>query len=83
MKKFLVATSALACLLAAPLAAQAATSSSTGYETPQPAKHATVRHHTAKQEKTKHHMAMNKHKANCPPGSQSAACSPSSTGSTK
>lgn len=42
MKHLLIAVSTLAFLAGAPLAAQAATSSST------PSKHATVHHHTAK-----------------------------------
>ncbi len=88
MKKFLIATSTLACLLAAPLAAQAATASqqSSGtYEAAQPKKHAMPKHHASKHQAVRHHTAMNsaKTKANCPAGSQSAACQPSSTGSVK
>ncbi|WP_445504463.1 hypothetical protein [Microvirga sp. G4-2] len=88
MKKFLIATSTLACLMGAPLAAQAATTSYQSpatSEAPKVQKHATVRHHMAQHHATRHHTAMNqtKNKANCPPGSQSAACQPSTTGSTK
>lgn len=82
MKKFLIATSALVCLMGAPLAAQAATSASqSSSEMPKASKHATVRHHTAQRHtSTRHHTAMNKKNVSCPPGSQNAACQPSSTG---
>ncbi|MBB4039209.1 hypothetical protein GGR34_000844 [Microvirga flocculans] len=83
MKKFLIATSTLICLMGAPLAAQAAASSSqpaTSTEKAQPPKHATVRHHTAK-----HRSAMNQSKKHvkCAPGSQNPACHPTSTGSVR
>jgi Ni/Co efflux regulator RcnB len=86
MKKFLIAASTLVCLMAAPLTAQAATTSSqtsTTSEMPRVSKHATVRHHTARRHATRHHSAMNQAKknVNCPPGSQNAACHPSTTGS--
>jgi len=88
MKKFLIATSTLACLMAAPLAAQAATTPqqpSASSEAAQPQKHPMARHHAAKHQAIRHHTAMNqtKAKANCPAGSQSTACQPASTGSTK
>ncbi|WP_414473547.1 hypothetical protein [Microvirga sp. M2] len=82
MKTFLITTSALACLMAAPLAAQAATTPaqpsqssqpSMGSEAPKPQKHATVRHHTAKHHTPRHHTAMNKNKN----------ANPTSTGSTR
>jgi Ni/Co efflux regulator RcnB len=84
MKKFLIAASALVCLMGAPLAAQAATSSSQSSSEMPRAKHATVRHHTAQRHATaRRHAAMSQTKKNmnCPPGSQSTACQPSSTGS--
>ncbi|MGO4525920.1 hypothetical protein AB4097_13755 [Microvirga sp. 2MCAF35] len=74
MKHLLIAMSTLAFLAGAPLAAQAATSSSTH------PKHATVRHHTASK---KSHMNEAKKNASCPAGSTSAACHPSSTGSVR
>ncbi|MET0527945.1 MAG: hypothetical protein ABW003_06300 [Microvirga sp.] len=89
MKKLLIATSAIACLMGAPLAAQAATASqnpSSSYTEPHVQKHTTVRHHTAKhasKSEANRREASMKHKANCPAGSQSAACQPTTTGSTK
>jgi hypothetical protein len=86
MKKFLIATSTLACLMAAPLAAQAATAyPPTSSEAAQPQKHPMVKHHASKHQAIRHHTAMNqtKNKTNCPPGSQNAACQPASTGSVK
>jgi hypothetical protein len=86
MKNFLIATSTLICLMAAPLAAQAATASSQSSATSEPAqihKHATVRHHMAQNTTSKHRTTMSQAKKNeaCPPGSQNPACHPSTTGS--
>ncbi|WP_114942983.1 hypothetical protein [Microvirga calopogonii] len=75
MKHLLIAVSTLAFLAGAPLAAQAATSS-----TANPPKHSTVRHHTASK---KSHMNQAKRNVSCPAGSTSAACHPTSTGSVR
>ncbi|MBA1156348.1 hypothetical protein [Microvirga mediterraneensis] len=74
MKHLLIAVSTLAFLAGAPLAAQAATSSTTH------PKHSTVRHHTASK---KSHMNQAKNKVSCPAGSTNPACHPSSTGSVR
>ncbi|WP_243371364.1 hypothetical protein [Microvirga solisilvae] len=87
MKKFLIATSTLACLLGAPLAAQAAQTAQayppTSSEAAQPQTHKMPKHHASKHQAVRHHTAMNKNKASCPPGSQSAACHTETTGSVK
>jgi hypothetical protein len=83
MRKLLIATTAAIGLLAAPLAAQAATSSSTSSGMGHVSKHATVRTHTAKSEAPRHHTAMSQKKVNCPPGSQNPACHPTTTGTVR
>ncbi len=60
MRKLLIAASTLVCLMATPLVAQAATTSSQPSTSgaPEVSKHATVRHHLAQHQAPRHHTAM-------------------------
>jgi hypothetical protein len=76
MKNLLIATSALMILMAGPLGAQAATTSSSQ----QPSRHTMVQHHAVR-----HHTAMNQAKKTlaCPTGSQDPSCRAATTGSVR